>query len=187
MKRSPIFLIIWKIFSLFCLSVILSCSSADDPVFLPDEGKIPDEEADSISVIVTTDNFIDYQMTAVYMYKYYDTKQTFADTVYVEFYQKDGTVETTLKCDRAEIDDSKNTITCFGNVVVVSQNGTMKAPLAELNRNTEQIIASAGVQLIRGENVLFGDEMISDMKLDVVEIIKVSGEGRLDEEDLIFQ
>jgi len=148
------------------------------------EGQIPDEQADSIRVIATTDSIIDYEMTAVHLYKYYETKQTFADTVFVKFFKHDGTIETTLKCDRAEVDDAKNTITGIGNVVVISENGTMKAPYAELNRNTEQIIASQGVQLIRDENILYGEEMVSDMKLDVVEITRVSGEGKLNDEDL---
>ena len=167
--------------------VVLSCQQQDTEQVMPIEGQVPDEQADSIRIIATTDSIIDYELTAVHMYKYYDTKQTFADTVFVQFYRKDGTIETTLQCDRSEIDDAKNTITGIGHVVVISENGTMKAPYAELNRNTEQITASKGVQMIRGENILYGEEMISDMRMDVVEITKVSGEGKLSEEDFDFQ
>ena len=156
-------------------------------MIMPIEGQIPDEQADSIRVIATTDSIIDYEMTAVHTYKYYETKQTFADTVFVKFFKKDGSIESTLRCDRAEVDDAKNTIIGIGNVVVISENGTMKAPYAELDRNTEQIIASKGVQLIRDENILYGEEMVSDMKLDMVEITKVSGEGKLNDEDLDLQ
>lgn len=168
----------------FFLIVIFSCQQQEPELIMSIEGQIPDEQADSIRVIATTDSIIDYEMTAVHLYKYYETKQTFADTVFVKFFKHDGTIETTLKCDRAEVDDAKNTITGIGNVVVISENGTMKAPYAELNRNTEQIIASQGVQLIRDENILYGEEMVSDMKLDVVEITRVSGEGKLNDEDL---
>jgi len=169
------------------VAIILSCSPKEELQEMPIAGKIPDEQADSIRIYATTDSIIDYELTAVHMYKYYDTKQTFADTVFVQFFKKDGSVETTLQCDKAEIDDAKNTIIGIGHVVVVSENGTMKAPYAELDRNTEKITASKGVQLIRKENILYGNEMISDMKLDVVEITKVSGEGKLSEEDFEFE
>ena len=176
-----------KYLLLLFILIILSCSPKEEEQIMPIEGQIPDEQADSIRIIATTDSIIDYELTAVHMYKYYDTKQTFADTVFVQFYRKDGSIETTLQCDKAEIDDAKNTITGIGHVVVISENGTMKAPYAELDRNLEQITATKGVQLIRGENILYGEEMISDMRLDVVEITKVSGEGKLSEEDFDFQ
>jgi len=173
-----------KYLYLLLVILILSCSPKDEVQVMPIEGKIPDEEADSIMVVATTNDRIDYEMTAVHMYKYYDTKQTFVDTVFVTFFNEDGTIKSTLRSDKAEVDDAANTITGIGNVVVVSDNGTMKAPYAILNRNTEQILAQKGVTMIRGENTLYGEEMTSDMRLDRVEITKVSAEGTLEDEEL---
>ncbi|MDO9577446.1 MAG: LPS export ABC transporter periplasmic protein LptC [Candidatus Cloacimonadales bacterium] len=173
-----------KCFVLLIFVSILSCTSQDEEQIMPIEGKIPDEEADSIMVVATTNDRLDYEMTAVHMYKYYDTKQTFVDTVFVTFYNDDGTVKSTLRSDKAEMDDAANTITGIGNVVVISDNGTMKAPYAVLNKNTEQIFAQKGVTMIRGENTLYGEEMVSDMRLDRVEITKVSAEGKLDNEEI---
>jgi len=176
--------IIWKLCSLVIIALILSCSPKEDIQVMPIAGKIPDEEADSITVVTTTNDRLDYEMTAVHMFKYYDTKQTFVDTVFVTFYNEDGTVKSTLRSDKAEMDDAANTITGIGNVVVISENGTMKAPFAILNKNTEQIFAQKGVTMIRGENTLYGEEMVSDMRLDRVEITKVSAEGTLEDEEL---
>jgi len=175
---------ICKFLLMFILLFLLSCTQEEEPENLPIAGKIPDEEADSLYVIITNKDKTDYEMTAVHMYKYYDTEQTFLDTVFVTFYNPDGTVKMTLRSDAAQIDDAENTITGKGNVVIVSSNGTMKAPEAVLNRNTEKIVASNGVTLIRNDNTLYGEEMVSDMKLEVAEFRKVSGEGKLDNEEI---
>jgi len=93
-------------------------------------------------------------------------------------------VKSTLKCDKAEVDDAKNTLTGIGDVVVVSENGTMKAPFMILERNTNTLFAKKGVTLIRENNVLFGEEMESNLDLDRVEIIKVSAQGKLNEDEV---
>ena len=171
-----------KIISIIIL--IISCQKQEIPQNLPIEDKIPDEIADSIRVVTTTGETIDYILEAVHMYKYYDTKQTFVDTVFVTFYNPDESVKSTLKCNKAEVNDAKNTLTGIGNVVVKSENGILKAPYMILDRNTNHIYASQGVILIRGENILYGEEMETDLNLDRVEITKVSAEGKLDEDEI---
>ena len=175
------FLIILSLSSLLFLS---SCTGNDEASNMPISGKIPDEQADSIKIISTNKDVIDYELTAVHFYKYYSTKQTFADTVFVTFFNIDSSVKSTLKCNKAELDDTKNTLTGIGDVVVVSENGTMKAPLIVLNRNTNTLYARNGVILIRGDNVLTGEEMESNLDLDSVEITKVSAQGKLNEDEI---
>ncbi len=175
------FLIVLCLSNLFFL---MSCAENDEASNMPISGKIPDEQADSIKIISTTKDVIDYELTAIHYYKYYSTKQTFADTVFVTFFNMDGSVKSTLKCNKAEVDDAKNTLTGIGDVVVVSENGTMKAPLMVLNRNTNILYAKNGVILIRENNVLNGEEMESNLDLDRVEITKVSAEGQLNEDEV---
>ncbi|MCF7794620.1 MAG: LPS export ABC transporter periplasmic protein LptC [Candidatus Cloacimonetes bacterium] len=182
-KLCKSFLIFWKIVSLLILIFLVSCSQEEQQTNTPIEGKIPDEEADSLYVVVTNKDKLEYEMTAVHMYKYYDTKQTFLDSVFLTFFNADGSVKSTLRCDKAEVDEAENIITGIGNVVVESENGIMKAPRAVLNRNTEKIFAEDGVTLIRNQNTLYGEEMVSDMKLEVAEFRKVSAEGTLENEE----
>ena len=89
-----------------------------------------------------------------------------------------------MKCNKAELDEVKNTLIGIGDVEVVSENGIMKAPKMILDRSTNTLFAKDGVILIRGDNVLKGEEMESNLDLDRVEITKVSAKGRLDEEDI---
>ena len=172
------------ILSLSSLLFLISCTEKDVAFNMPISGEIPDEQADSIRIISTTKNVIDYELTAVHFYKYYSTKQTFADTVFVTFFNEDGSVKSTLKCNKAEVNDAKNTLTGIGDVIVISDNGTLKAPLIILDRNTNILYAKNGVTLIREDNVLIGEEMESNLDLDRVEITKVSAEGKLNEDEI---
>ncbi len=172
------------ILSLCSLLFLISCTEKDAASNMPISGEIPDEQADSIRIISTTKNVIDYELTAVHFYKYYSTKQTFADTVFVTFFNEDGSVKSTLKCNKAEVNDAKNTLTGIGDVIVISENGTLKAPLIILDRNTNILYAKNGVTLIREDNVLIGEEMESNLDLDRVEITKVSAEGKLNEDEI---
>lgn len=172
------------ILSLSSLLFLISCIEKDNASNMPISGTIPDEQADSIRIISTSKNVIDYELTAVHFYKYYSTKQTFADTVFVTFFNENGSIKSTLKCNKAEVNDAKNTLTGIGNVIVISENGTLKAPLIILDRNTNILYAKNGVTLIREDNVLIGEEMESNLDLDRVEITKVSAEGKLNEDEI---
>jgi LPS export ABC transporter protein LptC len=172
------------ILSLISLFLLISCNEKEETSDLPISGKIPDEMADSVRVISTNKNIIEYELTAVHFYKYYSTKQTFADTVFVTFFNADGSIKSTLKCNKAEVDDVKNTLTGIGDVVVVSDKGTMRAPVMILDRNSNTLYAKNGVILQRESNTIVGEEMKSNLDLDRVEITKVSAEGKLNEEEI---
>ena len=172
------------ILSLSSLLFLFSCTGNEEASNMPISGRIPDEQADSVKIISTNKDVIEYELTATHIYKYYSTKQTFADTVFVTFFDVDGSVKSTLKCNEAEVDDTNNTLTGIGDVVVISENGTMKAPLIILDRNTNTLYARNGVILIREDNILKGEEMESNLDLDRVEITKVSAEGKLNEDEV---
>lgn len=172
------------VLSLCSILVFFACSDNATTSDLPISGQIPDEQADSIRIISTSNDIIDYELTAERYYKYYKSKQTFADTVFVTFFNEDGTVKSTLRCDKAEVNDVENTLTGIGDVVVVSDNGVMKAPLMVLNRNSNTLFAKEGVTLQRDNNLLEGAEMESNLDLDKVEITKVSAKGKLENEQI---
>ncbi len=175
--------LIWKVSSFL---ILLSCTPPKQSKQTGLNGQIPDEQADSVYVISTTGNTIDYEMTAKFMYKFYDKKLTLADSVFITFFYEDGSIKSTFYSDKAEMDEVENKLVGVGNIIITSENGVMKAPRVVLDRNTNQLFASDGVTLIRSNNVLKGEQMRSDLNLDRAEIIKVSAEGELENEDFDF-
>jgi hypothetical protein len=70
-------------------------------------------------------------------------------------------------------------VVCYDDVVVISTNGRLETPQLTWNRATGLVLAEKGVILKRGDDTLWGERMRTDMKLDNIEIVKVSAEGNI--------
>jgi LPS export ABC transporter protein LptC len=170
--------------SILLLLLLLSCR--EEPVIenINFAENIPDEQADSLVIFAYNGSVLDYQLRAQHLDKFYDMQITLADTVYIETYDAEGLVSSSLYCDKAELDETKNLLTGYGNVVIQSENGILKTPYIIWDRNTDIVTAKKGVILIRDGNILKGEELKTDINLNEIEMIKVSAEGTLDERDI---
>lgn len=175
---------ILKVLSIIFIVFLFSCSQTEEDLFSQKSDEIPDQQSDYVTIITTNKEIIEQEITAVHIDRYTKKKLTIADTVFVKNFTPEGELQSTIYCDKAEIDDVKNILTGMGNVVVTSDNGILKTPYLIWNRNNDEILAKDGVTLIRKESVLYGLEMVTDINLEKVKIIKVSGEGKIADEKI---
>ncbi|MDP8219852.1 MAG: LPS export ABC transporter periplasmic protein LptC [Candidatus Stygibacter frigidus] len=138
---------------------------------------IPDEQSDSVRVITMDKDIITMEMHARHIDRYYKRKETLIDSLYLQNFNEDGSLRSTLTCKNAIINETRNEVTCIGEVVVVSDNGRLEAPRLVWNRDTDKVQAEEGVKLKREDATLWGERMITDLELNNIEIIKVSAEG----------
>ena len=185
MKRRSIHLLnILKIVSLLLLVFLFACQTETKTVIHPTSENMPDEEADSVRIVYTDNNRIEYELLATKVRKYKETRKTLADTVYITVYDDSMQVQSTLYSDMAEVDDVNNIIIAEGNVVVTSENGILKTPYLTWDRKTDEMMAKNGVEITRNNNVLTGEELQTDMNMERLVIKQVSAEGTLDEETI---
>jgi LPS export ABC transporter protein LptC len=176
---------ILKTVSFILLALLLvSCQGAPDIDEVDFSENLPDEQADSIMIYAYTDSVLDYKLNAFHIDKFYDLQLTIADTVYIETFNPDSSVRSTLYCDKAELDESRNILTGLGNVMIKSENGILKTSYIIWDRNSDSVLAKNGVTVIRDDNILRGEELKTDINLDEIEMVKVSAEGKLDEVDI---
>jgi LPS export ABC transporter protein LptC len=177
------FSIIWKILSL--VFILSACSNGYEEEMQWDiDDQHPDERSENVVIISTENDLVLWRLYAAEIRRYYDSNKTFADSVYVEMYNEDGSISSTLRSDHGEVDETTNIMIGTGNVVVESENGILKTPYLIWDQNTDQVQAKEHVTLIREENILYGDELWSDMTLHSVEITNVRAEGEISEEDI---
>ena len=138
---------------------------------------IPDEQSDSVRVITMDGDIISMEMHARHIDRYYKRKETFIDSLYLQNFNEDGSLKSTLTCNNAIINETRNEVTCIGDVVVISENGRLEAPRLVWNRDSDKVRAEEGVKLMRGDDTLWGERMLTDLELNDIEIIKVSAEG----------
>jgi len=138
---------------------------------------IPDEQSDSVRVITMDGDIISMEMHARHIDRYYKRKKTFIDSLYLQNFNEDGSLKSTLTCNNAIINETRNEVTCIGEVVVISDNGRLEAPRLVWNRDSDKVRAEEGVKLMRQDDTLWGERMLTDLELNDIEIIKVSAEG----------
>ena len=138
---------------------------------------IPDEQSDSVRVITMDGDIITMEMHARHIDRYYKRKETLIDSLYLQNFNEDGSLRSTLTCNNAIINETRNEVTCIGDVVVVSENGRLEAPLLVWDRDTDKVQAEEGVKLTREDDTIWGERMFTDLELNNIEIIKVSAEG----------
>ena len=182
MRHCRNFLLILITISFFIL--ISACSKSEIEIDRSEDLNLPDEEADSVYIVATNNNFIEYELTASHIDKYYDENYVLADTIFMKSYNIDGSLKSTLSCNRAKIDDVANLLIGEGNVVITSDNGILRTPYIIWDRNTDSVRAMNGVTLIRESHTLFGEQLKTDIYLKYIEITKVSAEGKIDEETI---
>lgn len=175
---------ILKIVNVIFIICIFSCDLSEESIRRRSKRKIPDEQIDSVKIVASKKDIIEWELDAVHIDRFYKTKEVLADTVFVKVFDPDGTIRSTLECDKAEMDETENLLICRGNVIVESRNGILKTPYLIWNRNSDELFAKEGVTLIRGENTIWGKEMKTDINLDKIKILEVSAEGIIREEEI---
>ncbi len=171
---------IWKIL-LISLFLVLISGCEDEINLSQDSGSkdIPDEQSDAVKIVTLEGEIITMEMYARHIDRYYKRKETFIDSLYLKNFDEQGELKSTLTCEKANIDETKNEVICTGNVVVISANGRLETPKLTWNRDSDEVLAENGVKLLRGDDTLWGERMITDLELNNIEIIKVSAEGTI--------
>ena len=173
---------IWKILSILFSILLLACQTSQPEQKIKTDSNLPDEQSDSIKIYSTANNKIEWELSAAHIERFYDEQKVYGNSVFIKIYNQDNSI-TTIACNDAELDDIENILTGTGDVIVTSSKGILKTPYLIWDRKTDQLFAKEKVQLIREENVLYGEEMKTDLNLDRIEITKVSAEGNVNEEE----
>ncbi|MCF7920133.1 MAG: LPS export ABC transporter periplasmic protein LptC [Candidatus Cloacimonetes bacterium] len=172
----------WKLFWLILTVSLLAAGCTKDkmePAGIEIAKGLPDEQSDGVNTITLNGNIVSMEMHARHIDRYYKKKETYIDSLFVKKFDEKGDLNSTLTCEKAKIDEATNIIVCEGNVVIVSDNGILRTPLLTWNRDTDGIIAENGFVMERGDDILRGDMMKTDMNMDKLEIINVSAEGKV--------
>ena len=182
MKRHlKAFLLILLLFNLF----VLSCKKEESQKISDKVDKnLPQQQIYSANIVEIENDKKVRSIVANHLDNYPEKKLIIADTVLVTDYNSDQTVKSTLKCDRAKIDQKQDIFTCTGNVVVTTDSGVLKTPFLIWNQKDNKIIAKNGIELKRENNTLLGETLETDSNLKKIKITKVSAKGKLDKKDI---
>jgi len=164
----------------FCIILFASagCSSFDqDTTDVQEDFDFPDQESWQTEMFFTRDGKRRAVLKAGYVAKYSKKRFTLLkEGVKVNFYDTEGNPKSVLTSDEGKVFDDKEDMVATGNVVVVSQNGTVLYTEELIWKNTEErILSNVPVKITTETDTLYGDSFKSDPDLVSYEITNARG------------
>lgn len=171
------------LYFLVIVFLISACTRSSD-LITQDIDRIygPDEIIDSLTIISSSKDEVEWIMTSALVKRYSVQKRWTAYDVFIESIEEEN--KNFYSSDSAFISEMDNIFTGMGNVVIISPNGILKTQKLTWNRLNNQIHAPEEVYLKRNDNEFFGRNLYTNINFDYVDLREVSGHGTIDEKML---
>ena len=141
------------------------------------DGSLPDEVSTAVTITQYNGDEAVSLLNAKRIDRFYNRRLTKGYQVDLDSINPKTRERNSLKADSAYVDDARNETSAFGNVRLDSSNGSVTSQKMFWDRNTDQITAPGPVTLTRGMDVMRGDNLTTDTKLETAVLEKVSAEG----------
>lgn len=141
----------------------------------------PNAELDDIRLLYSDSAQLKVMVTGDKQLELQNGNREFPEGIYVEFYDEQEKLSSTLKADYGIIDKQTEIYTVIGNVEVVNQGENQKLNTEELNWNPkgksqEQLYTDKTVRIADNGNLIVGEGMTADQNFNKYTIKKVTGE-----------
>jgi len=161
---------------LILLVLLIACGEEKvkpDVIDLTEE-KIPTQESWNDTIYFSQSGKLQATLTTTHLKVYEDERLKLLDSVKVEFYDKNGKVNSTLKANKGRINDTKNEFTAFGNVRLAGSEGRkLFTEKLTWNPKTEKIYSDTKVKIFDGDEIIEGAGFVSDKDLTNYVIRKI--------------
>jgi len=179
-----IYVLSWLIISYLIVIILLpSCDLTEQQYFASQKLDYAEEQSDSVTIYEINGEHIERLITARKIERFYNDQYLRANEVNITDYNLDKTIRMTLYADSLIIDETQNTYEAKYNVVINHQNALLYTDLLNWDQNHDEIYAPDEVIIVRGNNVLRGFELRTDVDFNRIELSRVTAEGHLDDED----
>jgi LPS export ABC transporter protein LptC len=143
------------------------CRGRTAPAPSGGEVRIPDQEARDFTLTESAAGTKNWTLRADYAAMYNREHRVDAKTVTIDFFDKEGTLYSTLIADRGEVDQRTNDLQARGDVRVTTKNGvTMETDSLRFLNRTGKIVSDGFVRVTRQGDVLTGYGFESDATLE---------------------
>ena len=149
--------------------VAIMCSVACRPVdqLAPEnstQDESPDQEAWNTTIFLSRDGRQEATIKAGHRLYYSETNVTVMDGgIFVEFFEEDGAMASTLEAERGEIDGRTHDLRVWGDVNVYSmERGTLKTDSLTWINAENLIETDAAVRLTSNRDIITGEGFVAD-------------------------
>lgn len=142
------------------------------------EGAYPTQESWNSRITFTKEGKLLAILEVNHLLIYEDRKETYLeDGLKVYFYNEDQKHTTTLTSLKGKVNDITKDLAAYGNVIVVSDDGTvLKTEKLFWKNQTQKIETDAFVEIESPKEKIRGHGLISDQNLKNYKILNVTGQ-----------
>lgn len=171
----------FRISSLGVLIIVLAltaCDNTKEELEEITEYEGPSYQVEDLKLWYSDSAVVRLMVQAPLMLEYENGDQEYPSGIYVEFYEKDSTVTSTLKGDQAYYTKETNIYQTLGNVKLESIKKQQKLSTEELfwNMNKEEVYTDKFVIIETKEDVLHGEGLTAKQDFSTYRILKPTGE-----------
>ncbi len=162
--------------------IFTACETTSERPQIDMDKSAPDENSQNVEMKKYNGDKLEYLLKARSITRYYEEQRTIADSVYIMTVEEDTGIVSTVVCDTTIIDDRSNIIRGIGNVVF--KYGDLRkidTDLALWDRTSDRITCPGQVDYWDQNTYLNGFNLITNSKLEMTKMEKVSGQGVADE------
>ena len=172
--------------ALVVLALLSACEDKVKPPVTdtPITEEIPDQESWDSQIIFSDSGRVSAVLQAGHILVYERRLETHLDSgITVDFYDKNEQHTSTLTADRGRVNDATKDLEAFGNVVFVSDSGTVvETEYLFWDNRRKKVRSDKFVTVTSPKERLQGYGFEADQGLKNYVIYKVSGEAELEEE-----
>ena len=183
------FLKIFKIVAFTFVSAMLYTCGKDDlsvKDFIPYEGPI--SIIDNIELTFSDSAKIRVQLIAKKQLEFTNGDREFPEGIFIEFYNKDEILETTLEANSGSLDGETNIYTGTGDVKInnLLQNKSLFTEELHWDPSTEKIFTDRNVIIIQDGEKITGTGMEASQDFETYEIKNPKGSFAIESEDEVI-
>lgn len=138
---------------------------------------MPSSILENATIVLTTEGKKDAVIYADTLISFEDEDSTIAKVVKVDFYDENGGYRSTLTSDEGLVRQKKKEFSVWGNVVVENDTARLETQSLHWDPFTRLITTDDFVKFRRGKDIITGNGMEADNRLENVRILhNVRGE-----------
>ena len=154
-----------------------SCSSPEEKPEQVFEGEVPSSILENATIILTTEGKKDAVIYADTLISFEERDSTIAKVVKVDFYDVNGAYSSTLTSDEGLVRQKIKEFSVWGHVVVENDTARLDTQSLRWDPVTRLITTDDYVKFRRGKDIITGNGMEADNRLENVKILRnVRGE-----------
>ncbi len=165
------------------MGIVAGCDNNSSDLEPLDNSEIPDEVIRSFVTSESDSGVTRWELTAPIANKFAMRGQLIMEQPTIKFFDRDGSLQTTLVSDFGQYEETSRNMLAYGNVLVTSHDGDVLETDSLLYVNElDKIVSDSPVKLTRGNSVITGIGLECDHELSSVDIKRNVKATIIDEE-----